>query len=184
MLKYFEVIVIQITFVKKLKTNINYKQTKMKKLSIALFVTMLVLTSCSENYSNGERIGFVNKFSQKGLFFKSWEGELNLTQTGMNSSSLFDFSIDNDKQDELVVKTLDSAAVNGWKVKLKYHETMGWNWFNNRGETNDFVTEVVVLDRNMVNNVKKLTNGGTSNTNSGKSVDTIYVVIVDKSRLK
>jgi hypothetical protein len=49
---------------------------------------IIFLSSCSENYSNGERIGLITQFSHKGLFWKSWEGQLNLTQTGMNSSGI------------------------------------------------------------------------------------------------
>ena len=69
----------------------------MKKL---LFITtaVLLLASCTENYSNGERIGLITQFSKTGLMFKTHEGHLNLTQTGMNSSSAvpFDFSVDAD----------------------------------------------------------------------------------------
>lgn len=138
---------------------------------------LLTFTSCSENYSNGERIGVVTKFSNSGLIWKSWEGHLNVTQTGMNSSIPFDFSVDNDIQDSIVIKTLDSAAQYGWKVKLNYHETKGWNWFDNRGSTNYFITKVDILERNFGNTF----NGQQT---SGKVVDTVYVVIVDKSRLK
>lgn len=139
---------------------------------VGLAIVALSASGCSENYSNGERIGFVTKFSQRGIMWKSWEGELNLTQTGMNTSSLFEFSVDNDHEDERVVKTLDSAATNGWKVKLRYHETAGKNWFSNRGDTDHFITEVVVLDRNPMNMFSK--QGGS--TQPGR-VDTIYVVI-------
>ena len=100
----------------------------MKKLVLlAGVVSTLLLTSCSENYSNGERIGVITQFSESGLVWKSWEGHLNVTQTGMNSSVPFDFSIDNDKPDQQVINTLDSAAQHGWKVKLVYHETAGKN---------------------------------------------------------
>ncbi len=59
----------------------------------------MLLSSCSsENYSNGERIGVITQFSRTGIFWKSWEGHLNATQTGMNSSVPFDFSIDNDSE--------------------------------------------------------------------------------------
>jgi hypothetical protein len=133
----------------------------------------LFLASCSENYSNGERIGMVTQFSKTGIFFKSYEGHLNVTQTGMNSSVPFDFSIDNDKEDPLVIATLDSAANYGWKVKLIYHETMGWNWFNNRGETNHFITEVRVLDKGVTNPFSKQE----TTHNSGIVRDTVYVVI-------
>ena len=112
-----------------------------------LTACMFLLSSCTENYSNGERIGVITQFSHTGVFWKSWEGHLNVTQTGMNSSVPFDFSIDNEPAG--VIGMIDSAAQYGWKVKLKYHQTFGKNWFHNRGEENHFVTAVEVLDKNM-----------------------------------
>lgn len=101
----------------------------MKKIILICFLA-IAMTSCSENYSNGERIGVITQFSNTGLWWKSWEGHLNVTQTGMNSSVPFDFSIDNDKPNPTVIKQLDSAAQYGWKVKLVYHEAKGKNWFD------------------------------------------------------
>lgn len=152
----------------------------MKKLFV-FAISVMMLASCTENYSNGERIGMITKFSNKGLVFSSWEGSLNTTQTGMNSATPFEFSVDNDINDPKVIATLDSAATEGWKVKIRYHETFGKNWFNNRGETNYFVNEVVVLDRDPIGNMF-----GDINSDvpvQGKVIDTIYVVI-DKSQLK
>jgi hypothetical protein len=114
-----------------------------------MLIMVMSFTSCTQNYSNGERVGFLTKFSNKGLIWKSWEGSLNLTQTGMNSSGEpFSFSIDNDREPDGLITQLDSAATFGWKVKLRYHETFGLNWFRNRGETNMFVTSCEVLDKN------------------------------------
>lgn len=96
----------------------------MKKLLFLLLIS-ISLISCSENYSNGERIGVVTQFSKSGIIFKSHEGHLNVTQTGMNSSVPFDFSIDRDNEDPTVVAAIDSAAQYGWKVKLIYHEVFG-----------------------------------------------------------
>ena len=152
----------------------------MKKILIA-FLGVAILSSCTENYSNGERIGMITKFSQKGLVWNSWEGTLNTTQTGMNSAQPFEFSVDNDVNDPKVISTLDSAATNGWKVKIKYHQTYGKNWFKNRGETCYFVKDVEVLDRNPIGNL--LGNSKSESVSGGKVIDTIYVVI-DKSQLK
>jgi hypothetical protein len=157
----------------------------MKNYIIGLLaLVILTMTSCTENYSNGERIGMLTKFSQKGLVYDSWEGTLNTTQTGMNSSTPFEFSVDNDVNDPKVIATLDSAATQGWKVKIKYHETFGKNWFSNRGETNYFVKEVEVLDKDPIAN---LMGGGNKDKGDcdcktgGKVIDTIYVVI-DRSK--
>lgn len=155
----------------------------MKKLMIILMVSLFTITftSCSENYSTGEKIGTVTSFQKQGLLWDSWEGHLNITQTGMNSSTGLDFSVDNDKEDPIVVKTLDSAAQFGWKVKLMYHETRGWNWFHNRGHTSTFITKVEILERNFGN----MFNGNSQNKQTtGNVIDTVFVVIVDKSRLK
>lgn len=147
----------------------------MKKIFMLLIATLsLCLTSCSENYSNGERIGVITQFSNTGVVFKSHEGHLNVTQTGMNSSVPFDFSIDNDREDPALIATIDSAAQYGWKVKLVYHETCGKNWFGNRGATDHFVTKCEVLEKNFGNQF----NGKQTNV-TGKVVDTVYVVIVD-----
>lgn len=149
----------------------------MKKLFV-LAAAALSLASCTENYSNGERIGMITKFSEKGLVYSSWEGTLNTTQTGMNSAEPFEFSVDNDVNDPKVISALDSAANLGWKVKVKYHQTLGKNWFNNRGETNHFVKEVIVLDKDPIGNMF-----GDNSKPAGQVIDTIYVVI-DKSQLK
>ena len=149
------------------------------KFITAALVSAILLSSCTNNYSNGERIGMITKFSEKGLLFKSWEGTLNTTQTGMNSGNSFEFSVDNDVNDPKVIAKLDSAANLGWKVKIKYHQSFGLNWFNNRGETNFFVSEVVVLDKNPVGNM--FGKEGAKAPVTGKVIDTIYVVI-DKTK--
>lgn len=145
---------------------------------VAIIAAILTLSGCSENYSNGERIGVITQFSKTGNFWKSWEGHLNVTQTGMNSSVPFDFSIDNDNEPEGLAKQLDSAAQYGWKVKLIYHETFGKNWFDNRGETNHFVNKIEVLSRDFGN---QFSSNKDSAYRHGTIIDTIYVII-DKSK--
>lgn len=142
---------------------------------LGLAVLGLATTSCaSEQYSSGERIGYVTQFSQSGIVWKSHEGHLNVTQTGMNTGASFDFSIDNDHEDSTVIRKLLAAADKGQKVKLHYHETFNKNWWRNRGETDHFVDRVEVLAAG-VNPVA---------TPADPSIhDTIYVVI-DRSRGK
>lgn len=147
-----------------------------KHISFVLLAALFALQGCSENYSNGERIGVVTQFSNTGVIWKSHEGHLNVTQTGMNSSVPFDFSIDNDNEPPGLIKTIDSAAQYGWKVKLIYHQTFGKNWFNNRGETSHFIEKCEVLQRDFGNAF----NGKSDSSQqfrAGRVVDTIYVVI-------
>lgn len=154
----------------------------MKKLFLLLSIVSIFLTSCSNNYSNGERIGTVNKLSKKGLIWDTWEGHLNITQTGMTSTDSWDFSIDRDDEPEGLITKLDSAAEYGWKVKLTYHEVAGWNWFSNRGETDYFVTDMEVLDKNFSESITSKFKDTSSV--GGRVIDTIYVVIVPKEKIK
>ena len=54
------------------------------KISVLLIVTVIVLctgyvmTVLNWSYSKGERIGYVQKFSEKGWLCKTWEGELQM----------------------------------------------------------------------------------------------------------
>lgn len=158
----------------------------MKKISIFLLALAFIasLTSCTENYSKGERIGTITQFSMKGLVWKAHEGHLNVTQTGMNSSTGFDFSVDRDNESEALVVLLDSAANFGWKVKVDYHEVAGFNWFGNRGATDHFINSLTILDRNFDNPFAKFNtnpagveSAHTNPVTGGRTVDTIYVVI-------
>lgn len=142
-----------------------------------LFLFCLLLCSCTENYSNGERIGVITQFSQTGSFWKSWEGHLNMTQTGMNSSQAWDFSFDNRKDDspyqQKLITIVDSAFRYGWKVKLHYRQvTFTKNFWGTRGHSDYFIDGVEILDKHFAT----MFNG----TSSGKVIDTIYVVIVPK----
>lgn len=148
----------------------------MKKI-LLIGSACLLLASCSENYSTCERIGTVTKFSETGLIWKTHEGHLNVTQTGMNSSTGFDFSVDKDHIPDGVVSLLDSAANHGWKIKINTHQTMGWNWFGNRGHTNDFVTAVTVLDKEFDKPFENANENSHGNKGSAGIHDTIYVVI-------
>lgn len=153
----------------------------MKKFLLAvLFVA--TLASCSEQYGQGERIGLITKFSRSGLWFKSWEGELHVTQTGMNSTmNDFNFSIDNNVEEERTncINTLDSAAKLGWKVRLHYHQVQGKNITSSRGDTNYFVDSVQVLDKFM----STLFNNNITDTfHRDNKRDTVYFMIVNKPK--
>ena len=148
----------------------------MKKILLFL-IAAICLTSCKEHFSDGERVGTVTKFSKAGVFWDSWDGLLNITQTGMNSSGEpFTFSMDNDRHDQQkLIDTLIKAQVEGWKVKIKYHQVWGFkNVFNNRGESDYFVDDVIILDKNFskIGDIVK-------KADKAASHDTLYVKIVE-----
>ena len=118
----------------------------MKKV-LWLFCLSLLLVSCS-NYSSGERTGVITKFSNKGVVFKSYEGELKVSPsvggfTGQYET--FEFSLDNDEKIKCVtpVDSIFAYARSGVPVTVRYQETMWLNWFRNRGDKNCFVIEVI-----------------------------------------
>ncbi len=153
----------------------------MKRLLYLALVGVLVMmfTGCKENYSVGEKVGNLIEFTKKGVIWDSWEGRMNLTQTGMNTSGApFQFSFDNDRDDQYsLMQLLYQAQIEGWKVKLKYHEVWGLkNVFYNRGETDYFVDDVEVLDKDFANPLRHISG------NQGRVVDTVWVV-VDKAEM-
>ena len=99
---------------------------------------------------------------------------------GLNSSGEpFAFSIDNDRNDQQkLIDTLVKAQVEGWKVKIKYHQVWGAkNVFNNRGESDFFVDDVIVLDKNF-SKICDIVKGTSNPSASVPKRDTILVKIV------
>lgn len=135
----------------------------MKNLFI-LFSIIITFTACSDNYSQGERIGIITKFSNKGVMCKSWEGDLkvapNIAGGGMvGQYEDFLFSVDNDNSIPLITSTdsINEFMREGIPVVVTYQQTIGRNWFSNRGETNYFIKSVVRAS-NVNNNNQVLTN--------------------------
>ncbi len=74
------------------------------------------------DYSNGERVGTLVKFSEKGSFCKTSEGSLNLGQVDeKGQAALWDFSIDPLKaHSEPTDLPQDFAKLIGKRVSVKY----------------------------------------------------------------
>lgn len=149
----------------------------MKKILLFLMaVTCLTLTSCKEHFSEGECVGIVTKFRKTGVFWDSWDGLLNATKTSMNSIGWpLVFSMDNDRDDQQkLIDTLIKAQAEGWKVKIKYHQVWGArNVFYNRGVSDYFVDDVIILDKNF-SKIGDIVKGA----NKTAPHDTLYVKMV------
>jgi hypothetical protein len=91
------------------------------------------------NYSEGERVGYVQKFSRKGWICKTWEGELAMVTMPGAIPEKFYFSIRTDAVAAKLNRTL------GRRVGLKYTQHLGLptSCF---GETEYFVSEAVVVE--------------------------------------
>jgi hypothetical protein len=127
-------------------------QTKLKKklkaflikgsiLFFSLF-TLFILSIYYFNYSTGVRAGHVIKISNRGVVFKTFEGQLDIESFGALKSSTnqftqtFYFSVRNTN----LAKELEAVALTGERVNLHYEEKYyALPWL---GETKYFVTRV------------------------------------------
>lgn len=115
------------------------------KLIIALIAILAVGLLCGKiliptfgDYSDGERSGILQKFSSKGMFVKTYEGELALEGIKMTSdksaSSVFEFSVKTDSIAEQLKELV------GKKVTLHYTQVIHANAFD--GDTDYFIDKV------------------------------------------
>jgi hypothetical protein len=88
----------------------------------------------SYSYSRGERVGYLQKFSQRGWVCKTWEGELAMATMPGVVPEKFYFSTRN----EAVAAQVNSAI--GKRVRIRYaqHKFVPTSCF---GETEFFVAE-------------------------------------------
>jgi hypothetical protein len=117
------------------------------RLKIALTVVALLLLIAAWfafawrwSYSDGERAGWVQKFSRKGWVCKTWEGEQALVSLpGTASVEKFYFTV----HDEATAQAINKVM--GRRVNLHYEEKVGLpgSCF---GETRYFVTGVTLVD--------------------------------------
>ena len=94
----------------------------------------------SWSYSEGERAGWVQKFSNKGWICKTWEGELALVSMPGAAPEKFEFSV----HDEAVAARITAAM--GQRVALHYEQKKGLpgSCF---GDTRYFITDIKVADQ-------------------------------------
>jgi hypothetical protein len=90
------------------------------------------------SYSDGERAGFLLKFSHKGYVCKTWEGELALVTLPGTVAERFPFTV----RDEAVAKAL--APNIGKRISVHY-EQRKWVPSSCFGDTEYFVTSAQVV---------------------------------------
>lgn len=115
------------------------------KIALSFVALMLLITAWFVfawrwSYSDGERAGWVQKFSRKGWVCKTWEGEQALVSLpGTASVEKFYFTV----HDEATAQAINKVM--GRRVNLHYEEKVGLpgSCF---GETRYFVTGVTLVD--------------------------------------
>ncbi|QDC44458.1 hypothetical protein [Methylophilus medardicus] len=91
--------------------------------------------SLSWVYSDGERIGYVQKLSHKGWVCKTWEGELVLVTVPGTQAEKFYFTV----RDPAVISQVNQLAGERVRVMYKEHKGVPSTCF---GETSHYVYAV------------------------------------------
>ena len=115
--------------------------------TIAVILVSIVYFRYYFVYSEGTRVGILYKFSKKGTFFKTYEGEMMLpgvrtkdTNNGL-SSNLFRFSVD----DEELAKSLMNSQ--GMELELHYsyfNRPLPWRGDSYEDEDGQYVVDKLV----------------------------------------
>lgn len=88
-------------------------------VTVAVLCTGYVMIALNWSYSKGERVGYIQKFSEKGWLCKTWEGELQMLPVPGALPEKFLFSV----RDKAVIDRLNSSM--GKKVSLTYEQHKG-----------------------------------------------------------
>ena len=120
-------------------------RTKALKGLIVVVVAIVVLVvgylyaALSWSFSKGDRVGYVQKFSEKGWVCKTWEGELQMLPVPGAIPERFLFSV----RDKAVVTKINSSL--GKKISLTYeqHKGIPTTCF---GETQYFIVDVRTVE--------------------------------------
>lgn len=86
-------------------------------LAVMISAALTTVTGCAPNYSTGERTGTVVKLSEKGIIFKSWEGEMASSGMTQGAANILDFNVENSQ-----VPAVQAALVSGKPVRIHYHQ--------------------------------------------------------------
>jgi len=107
-------------------------------LSPIVAITLWTVIALSYTYSQGDRAGYVQKFSRKGWICKTWEGELAIVNIPGTTPQIWNFTVRNDSVAHVISHSM------GQRVSVTYdqHGGVPTSCF---GETQYFVTGVRVL---------------------------------------
>lgn len=83
---------------------------------IMVVLSTLALTGLMPEYSEGVRVGVVDKISHKGVFNKSYEGQMKMR--GQLVETVFPFSV----RDPKVAQQLVEASASGRTVQVTYQQ--------------------------------------------------------------
>ena len=103
----------------------------------ALIFTIWSGIALSYSYSEGNRVGYVQKLSRRGWLCKTWEGELQLSNIPGSAPVLFQFTVRSDS----IAKVIEDAGGKQLQLYYKQHVGLPTDCF---GDTEYFVDGVRV----------------------------------------
>ena len=124
----------------------------MGKSILRVFISLLILVllcgaawawfTLNWTYSEGERAGYVQKFSRKGWLCKTWEGEIAMVTMPGAIPEKFDFTV----RDEAVAKRINELAGSRLVLHYQQHKFVPTTCF---GDTEYYVVGVKSLPGNL-----------------------------------
>jgi hypothetical protein len=113
--------------------------TLILSLIVALIALFALYTwgALNWSYSEGERAGYLQKFSRKGWICKTWEGEILLSSMPGAIPERFAFSV----RDPAVINQLQGAMGKRVQISYEQHKGVPTACF---GETEYYVSQVAV----------------------------------------
>ena len=120
-------------------------RNKVIRIVLLLFVAVVLLCSgymmivLKWSYSKGERIGYMQKFSEKGWLCKTWEGELQMLPVPGVVPEKFLFSV----RDKAVISKINSSLGKRVSIYYEQHKGIPTTCF---GESEYFAVDAKVLE--------------------------------------
>lgn len=85
----------------------------------AVLIGLWIAIALNFSYSQGDRVGYLQKFSRKGWLCKTWEGELAMVSIPGTTPEIFPFTV----RDGAVARQLEGLL--GERVSVTYEEHRG-----------------------------------------------------------
>jgi N-acetylglutamate synthase-like GNAT family acetyltransferase len=129
-----------------LPVTFDFKLTRKRKLIIAAVLATPILlfavytwSALTWSYSEGERVGYVQKFSKRGWLCKTWEGELAMVSMPGRMSEKFNFTV----RDDAVAEHINQSLGKRVAITYQQHKGVPTTCF---GETEYYVVAVKVVE--------------------------------------
>jgi len=108
-------------------------------VAVAVLCTGYIYAVFNWSYSKGERVGYIQKFSEKGWLCKTWEGELQMLPLPGAIPEKFIFSV----RDDTLIKKINSISGKKSSIFYEQHKGIPTSCF---GESEYFVVDVKILE--------------------------------------